>query len=57
MSITDEPQKEIASVVYNAVVDTLEKSAPGISETMRKAIANSVMLKVRSSFQQSTEKP
>jgi len=48
--VTDDPQKEIASVVRNAVIDTLKASAPGISEPMRSAIAQSVVLKVKKVF-------
>lgn len=48
--MTDGCQKDIAQVVRNAVIDTLKSSAPGISDTMRAAIAQSVVLKVRKEF-------
>lgn len=39
---------EVASLVRVIVIDTLKKSAPGISEQMRDAIGNSVAIKLRS---------
>jgi hypothetical protein len=46
----DAPQKSISEVVRNAALETLKASAPGISETMRTAIANSIAMKVRKTF-------
>lgn len=43
----NENSVELASLVRFTVVDTLKKSAPGISETVRDAIANSIMIKLR----------
>jgi hypothetical protein len=37
---------EISSLVRQAVKDTLKTSAPGISEQMRQAIANSVAMRI-----------
>lgn len=39
---------EVASLVRQIIIDTLKSSAPGISEQMRQAIANSVAIKLRS---------
>jgi hypothetical protein len=41
---------EIASLVRQIVLETLKTSAPGISEQMREAIANSILIKLRAYF-------
>lgn len=41
---------EIASLVRQIVLDTLKASAPGITELTRVAIANSVIMKLRTSI-------
>lgn len=41
---------EIASLVRQMVIDTLKKSAPGISEIMRSAIADSIAIKLRATL-------
>ena len=46
----DGPQVEIASLVRQMVFETLKESAPGIADPMRKAIANSVAMKLRKYF-------
>jgi hypothetical protein len=37
---------ELNVIIRDIIVDTLKKSAPGISETMREAIANSLTMKL-----------
>lgn len=38
---------ELNIMIRGIIVDTLRNSAPGVSETIRQAIANSLMLKLR----------
>jgi hypothetical protein len=48
---------ELNVIIRDIVKDTLKKSAPGISETMRQAIANSLTLKLAAAIMVPSERP
>jgi hypothetical protein len=48
---------ELNVTIRDIIVDTLKKSAPGISETMREAIANSLTMKLAAKIMVPKAKP